>query len=80
MSKEGAETDPKKIAAICDWPQPWTVTAVCSFLGLINYYRKFIPRYAQITKPLNALVYGDNAKSKKGQSSGMRIVKQHSRN
>ena len=41
------------------------VTEVCSFLGFMYYYRKFIHRFAQITKPLNALVSGDNTKSKK---------------
>ena len=65
VSKEGIKTDPKKISAICDWPQPQTVTEVCSFPGFTNYYRTFIHRYAQIAKPLNALVSGDNAKSKK---------------
>ena len=38
---------------------------VHSFLGFTNYHRKFIRRYVQIAKPLNALVSGDNAKSKK---------------
>ena len=31
----------------------------------MNYYRKFIHKYAQISKPLNALISRDNAKSKK---------------
>ena len=65
MSKEGIETDPKKISAIHNWPQPKTVTEVHSFLGFMNYSRKFIHRYAQNAKPLNTLVSGDNAKSKK---------------
>ena len=65
VSKEGIETDPKKISAICDWPQPLTVTKVCNFLGFTNYYRKFIHMYMHITKPLNTFVSGDNAKSKK---------------
>ena len=41
------------------------MTEVCSFLRFTNYYRKFIHKYAQITKPLNTLVSGDNAQSKK---------------
>ena len=65
MSKEGIETDPKKISAICKWPQPQTVTEVCSFLRFTNYYRKFIHKYAQTAKPLSTLVSSDNAKSKK---------------
>ena len=65
MSKEDIETDPKKISAIYDWPQPRTGTEVCSFLRFTNYCRKFIHKYAQIAKPWNTLVSGDNAKSKK---------------
>ena len=64
MSREGIEMDPRKVSAIHDWPQPQMVTEVCSFLGFTNYYRKFIYRYVQIMKPLNALVSSDNAKGK----------------
>ena len=65
VSREWIEMDPKKVAASCDWPQPQMVTEVHSFLGFTNHYRKFIHRYVQITKPVNALVSSDNAKSKK---------------
>ena len=65
VSKEGIKTDPKKIEAIKKWPVPQTVTEVRSFLGFTNYYRKFIPQYAQVAKPLNQLVSGDNANKKK---------------
>ena len=46
VSKDGIKTDPKKIEAIKDWPVPKTVTEVKSFLGFMNYYHKFIPKYA----------------------------------
>ena len=48
VSKDGIETEKKKITAIQEWPIPKTVTEVHSFLGFTNYYRKFIPKYAQI--------------------------------
>ena len=41
------------------------VTDVHSFLRFTNYYKMFIHKYAEITKPLNTLVSGDNAKSKR---------------
>ena len=53
VSKNGIETDPKKIDAIKKWPVPKTVTEVGSFLGFTNYYRKFIPKYAHIARPIN---------------------------
>ena len=65
VSKDGNKTDPKKIEAIKKWPVPKTVTEVRSSLGFTNYYCKFIPRYAQVAKPINQLVSGDNAKKKK---------------
>ena len=45
VSKDGIETAPKKIA-IKQWPIPKTVTEVQSFLGFMNYYCTFIPKYA----------------------------------
>ena len=65
VSKDGIETDPKKIEAIKNWPVPKTVTEVRSFLGFMNYYRKFIPKYAQVARPINQLVSGENANKKK---------------
>ena len=65
VSKNGIETDPKKIDAIKKWPVPKTVTEVQSFLGFMNYYCKFIPKYAHIARPINQLVSGENANKKK---------------
>ena len=65
VSKHGIETDPKKIEAIKKWPVPKTVTKVQSFLGFTNYYCKFIPKYAQIVRSINQLVFGENASKKK---------------
>ena len=41
------------------------MTEVRRFLGFMNYYCKFIPRYAQVAKPINQLVSGGNANKKK---------------
>ena len=35
------------------------------FLGFTNYYCMFIPKYAQIARPINQLVSGENANKKK---------------
>ena len=55
VSSKGIETNPKKIAAILNWPQPRNVTQIRSFLGFCNYYRKFIKAYAQVAKLLYSL-------------------------
>ena len=56
VSKEGVSTDPEKIKAVTEWPQPTTVTEVRSFLGFVSYYRRLIPNFSKVVKPLNKLL------------------------
>ena len=50
--------DPDKTSAVKEWPKPQTVKQVKSFLGFCAYYRRFIPDFAKIAKPLNDLTLG----------------------
>ena len=65
ISKDGIETDPKKIQAIVNWCRLTTVTDVHSFMGFTNHYRRFIDKYAHIARLLNILISGENANKKK---------------
>ena len=56
VSNEGVSTDPDKIKSVTEWPQPTTVTEVRSFLGFVSYYRRFIPNFSKVAKPLNKLL------------------------
>jgi hypothetical protein len=47
--------EPGKVESIVNWPTPKTVKDVQSFLGLGNYYRKFIRDYSKVTKALTDL-------------------------
>ena len=49
------EMDPVKLSGIRDWPTPTKVKHVQQFLGFANFYRRFIPDYANISKPLDRL-------------------------
>ncbi|MCG8625040.1 MAG: reverse transcriptase family protein, partial [Proteobacteria bacterium] len=48
ISGEGIEPVPEKLESIKNMPSPTTPKEVKQFLGLIGYYRKFIPRFADI--------------------------------
>lgn len=52
ISKDGIKPNPDKITAIQKFPIPKTATEIKRFLGLLGYYRKFIPDFARITKPM----------------------------
>jgi hypothetical protein len=55
LSEAGVSTDPAKIAAIREMPVPRHVKEFRSFLGMANYYRRFIKDFAELTEPLTAL-------------------------
>jgi len=46
----------KKIEEVLSWPVPRNVKKVQKFLGLANYYRRFIENFARIAAPLHMLV------------------------
>jgi len=46
----------EKVDGILSWSQPKTVKDVRKFLGLANYYRRFINDFAQVARPLNMLM------------------------
>ena len=56
ISNKGVETNDDKIKKIMQAPSPGCITQLRSFLGLANYYRRFIKDYALITAPLYAML------------------------
>ena len=48
-------TDPEKIAAVKQWKIPTSKKALQSFLGFVNFYRRFVRDFSKIAKPLHDL-------------------------
>lgn len=55
MSVAGVKIEPERTKSINDFVSPTDVTGIARFLGMINYYHKFIPNLADIAAPLNRL-------------------------
>ena len=55
ISAEGVHVSPDKVEAIKNFKRPTTQKLCRGFLGLVNYYRKFIPNMAEIALPLTQL-------------------------
>ena len=57
IDAHGVHVAPSKVEAIQQAPTPLNVTELSSFLGMINYYGKFIPNLSCINYPLNNLLW-----------------------
>ena len=57
--EEGIQPLPEKLESIAKMPAPKNPKEVKQFLGLVGYYRKFIPRFADISKVLTHLTKKD---------------------
>jgi hypothetical protein len=56
ISQDGISVDPSKVQEVMDWKPPKSVHKIRSFLGLAGYYRRFIPDFYRIAKPMTELL------------------------
>ena len=56
ISPKGVEMQKEKVKGVLNWPAPRSVKEVQKFLGLANYYRRFIKDFARIVALLHVLV------------------------
>ncbi|GJW22329.1 putative reverse transcriptase domain-containing protein [Tanacetum coccineum] len=55
IDSKGIHVDPAKIESIKDWASPKNPTEIRQFLGLADYYRRFIESFSKITKSMTKL-------------------------
>jgi hypothetical protein len=56
ISQDGVSVDPEKVQEVMNWKPPTTVRQIRSFLGFAGYYRRFIPDFSRIAKPMTELL------------------------
>jgi hypothetical protein len=60
VGRNGTRMSQVKVEAILHWPTPKSLKEVQSFLGLTNFYRRFISNYSKIAKPLTDMTKKDH--------------------
>ncbi|XP_043496494.1 uncharacterized protein LOC122520502 [Polistes fuscatus] len=56
IGENGVKPDPKKLKAVKEFPRPNNIKSIRQFLGLAGYYRRFIPAFSKVAKPLTDLL------------------------
>ena len=56
ISPKGVEMQREKVKEVLNWPVPRNIKEVQKFLGLTNYYRRFIKDFTKIAALLHVLV------------------------
>ena len=59
IDKEGVHPTEEKLKAIVEAPAPTNITQLRAYLGLLNFYRRFLPQAATMLEPLNRLLKAD---------------------
>ncbi|GFT97580.1 hypothetical protein TNCV_1034201 [Trichonephila clavipes] len=74
VSESGIEPLSDRVDCILNFPQPTTLTQLRRFLGLFNFYRRFVPKAAHFLAPLNKFLEGikNFKKSKKVSCKNLR--------
>nr|XP_012151021.1 PREDICTED: uncharacterized protein K02A2.6-like [Megachile rotundata] len=65
IDKKGIRPVPEKIQAISEYPQPKTIEELRRFLGILNFYRRFVKNAAAIQAPLYRYLVGAKKRDKR---------------
>jgi hypothetical protein len=55
VGRNGIKTDPEKIEKVKNYPRPTNLRELRGAIGLFTYYRKFVPEFAKLARPLHEL-------------------------
>ncbi|GFV89773.1 hypothetical protein TNCV_827651 [Trichonephila clavipes] len=69
LSGEGIEPLPDRVKCILEFPQPTTLTQLRRYLGIFNFYRRCIPKAADILEPLVKFLEGHKNRKKHPRSN-----------
>jgi hypothetical protein len=56
ISEDGISVDPGKIHDVLNWQAPSSFSEIRSFLGLAEYYRRFVPDFSKIARSMTELL------------------------
>jgi len=59
IGPNGIEIEKEKVDGVLSWPTPKNIKDVRKFLGLANYYRRFIKDFTKVARPMNMLTRKD---------------------
>ena len=55
IGEDRVRMEKEKVQGVIEWPVPKSMKDVQKFLGLANYYRRFVKDFAMIAKPLHEM-------------------------
>jgi cleavage and polyadenylation specificity factor subunit 1 len=64
---------PEKVDAIIKFPKPDSLRKLREYLGMINFYRRMLPKLSEILEPLTSLTCGSKTDTSKSKSKNIKI-------